>query len=81
MGGYHRPVGLKKFVDELFSCHYGGMVVYMVCGALSAVQRYDFLVEGSRSSSEKSFKIASKSSRIGALRAERYCKPKAIKLA
>ena len=61
MGGYHRPVGLKEFVDELFSCHYGGMVVYMVCGALSAVQRYDFLVEGSRSSSEKSFKIGSKS--------------------
>ena len=64
----HAFVRLKEFVDELFSCHYGGMVVYMVCGALSAVQRYDFLVEGSRSSSEKSFKIASKSSRIGALK-------------
>jgi len=70
----HAFVRLKEFVDELFSCHYGGMVVYMVCGVHSAVQRYDFLVEGSRSSSEKSFKIASKSSRIGALKGGNYSK-------
>ena len=77
----HAFVRLKEFVDELFSCHYGGMVYCVTSAIRGAVQRYDFLVEGSRSSSEKSFKIASKSSRIGALRAERYCKPKAIKLA
>ena len=64
----HAFVRLKEFVDELFSCHYGGMVYCVTSALRGAVQRYDFLVEGSRSSSEKSFKIASKSSRIGALK-------------